>query len=225
MVTIVIRTLIIYITLTLTLRVMGKRQIGELEISELIVTFMLSELATIPLNDTNSPLVNSIIPILLLLSIEGILSFITVKVPLFKKLIYGKPSILVHSGRIDQQELKNQRIELSELMCAIRQSGIASLGDVSCAILEENGKISVFPKAPKGTLTPEQAGITVSDTEIGLPLIMDRRIIKDNLKVCGWSTSRLNRALSSRHLTLNDVFFLSVDASDSIYIIKKEKNR
>ncbi len=225
MITIVIRTFIIYITLALTLRVMGKRQIGELEVSELIVTFMLSELATIPIADTNAPLLCAVIPILLLLSIEGMLSFITVKVPLFKKLIYGEPSILIHQGKINQKELRDQRIELSELMCAIRQNGISSLGDVSCAILEENGKISVFPKPSKSALTPEQAKITVSDPDIGLPLIMDRRIIKDNLNVCGWSMSRLEKALSSRHLNIDDVFFLSVDSSNSIYIIKKERNK
>lgn len=225
MVTVVIRTVIIYIILTLTLRIMGKRQIGELEISELIVTFMLSELATTPISDTNVPLFNGIVPIILLLSIEGMLSFITVKVPLFKKLIYGKPSILIHNGRLDQAELRNQRIELSELMCAVRQSGIRSLSDVFCAILEENGKISVFSKATKDALTPEQANITAEDDGVGLPLIMDRRIIKENMHLMGWSDSRLQKALSSRNLTLKDVFLLSADLKGNVYIIKKERKQ
>ena len=225
MVTVFIRTIIIYAILTGTMRIMGKRQIGELEISELIVTFMLSELATIPISDTEVPLLNAIVPILLLLSIEVMLSFITVKLPFFKKMIYGKPSILINEGKLDQAELSNQRIELSELMVAIRQSGVASLEDVHCAILEENGKISVFPKAAMAPATPKQLGITGEEDGIGLPIIMDRRIIKENLTLRGWNDFRLERELSSRHLRLEEVFLLSVNDAGKIYIIKKERKR
>ncbi len=225
MVTVVIRTIIIYIVLALTMRIMGKRQIGELEISELIVTFMLSELATIPISDTDVPLFNAIAPILLLLSIEGMLSFATLKIPILKKLLYGKPSILIQRGRLDQAELKNQRIELSELLCAVRQSGVASLEDVSFAILEENGKISVFPKSSEAPVTPDQMSLTVEDDGVSLPLIMDGRIIKENMRLRGWNLSVLKRTLDSRRLKTDEVFLLSVDDSDNIYIIKKEENK
>ena len=223
MATVFIRTIIIYIILTGTMRIMGKRQIGELEISELIVTFMLSELATIPISDTDIPILYAIIPICLLLSIEGMLSFITVKVPLFKKIVYGKPSILIADGKLDQKELVRQRIELSELLCAIRQNGIASLDQVSYAMLEENGKISVFQKESHSPATPTELGINTEEDGIALPLIMDRRVIRENMEKRGWDDARLQRELRSRRLDLSGVFLLSVDSGENIYIIRKEK--
>lgn len=225
MVTVLLRTIIIYILLTVTMRIMGKRQIGELEISELIVTFMLSELATIPISDTEVPLLNGIVPILILISLEGILSFLTLKIPLFKKAVYGKPSILIKEGKLDQKELKNQRIELSELICAVRQSGIPTLEDVNYAILEENGKLSIFPKTATAPSTPKQLDLNVTDEGVGLPIIMDRRIIKENMRLRGWNEFRLEKELSSRKLSLKDIFLMSVDDNGQIYIIKKDKNR
>lgn len=225
MITVFLRTIIIYIILTCTMRIMGKRQIGELEISELIVTFMLSELATIPISDTEVPLLNAIVPILLLLSLEGMLSFLTLKIPIFKKAIYGKPSILIKEGKLDQNELKKQRIELSELMCSIRQSGIASMEDVYYAILEENGKLSVFPKSAAAPATAKQLKIDAIDDGVGLPVIMDRRIIKENLKLRGWNEFRLERELNSRKLKPEDIFLLSIDDNENIYIIRKERKR
>ncbi len=225
MVTLLIRTLIIYALLIFALRIMGKRQLGELEVSELIITFMLSELATVPISDTEAPLLNAIAPILLLLSLEGMLSFLTMKLPLFKKIIYGKPNILIYEGKINQKELSRERIELSELVCAIRQNGIGSVEDVNHAILEENGKISIFPKADAAPVTPEQLKGNTDDEGISLPIIMDRRVIEENLKLRGWSHSKLDMELSSRRLKVEDVFLFSVDDCQNIYIIKKERKK
>lgn len=225
MITLLIRTLIIYALLILALRIMGKRQLGELEVSELIITFMLSELATIPITDTEVPLLNAIAPILLLLSLEGMLSFLTMKLPLFKKIIYGKPNILIYEGKINQKELSRERIELSELICAIRQNGVASVEDVNHAILEENGKISIFPKADVAPVTPKQLKGNTDDEGISLPIIMDRRVIEENLKLRGWSRSRLDKELSSRRLKIDDVFLFSVDDCQNIYVIKKERKK
>ncbi len=207
------------------MRIMGKRQIGELEVSELIVTFMLSDLATFPISDTEAPLLNAIIPILLLLSLEAMLSYLTMKLPIFKKMIYGKPSILIKEGKLNQKELEHQRIELSELMCAVRQNGIASLEEVYYAILEENGKISVFPRSKSSPVTPEQMNFETSDSGVGLPLIMDRRMIKENMQLRGWSQIRLEKELYSRKLELSDIFLLSVSDDGGIYIIKKEAKK
>jgi uncharacterized membrane protein YcaP (DUF421 family) len=147
------------------------------------------------------------------------------KLPLFKKIIYGKPNILIYEGKINQKELARERIELSELVCAIRQNGVASVEDVNHAILEENGKISIFQKADAAPVTSEQLKGKTADTGISLPIIMDRRVIEENLKLRGWSHSKLERELSSRKLTIEDVFLLSVDDCQNIYIIKKERNK
>ncbi len=223
MLSLLIRTLIIYIFLTLSMRLMGKRQIGELEVSELVVAFMLSELATIPLSDTDTPLLNAIIPILLLLSLEGILSFLTIKIPILKKIFYGKPNILIYEGKLNQKELLRERIELSELLSTIRQSGVSSIEDVHYAILEENGKISVFPKSNSAPITPSQLNLATTDAGVSLPLVMDKRIIKENLKLRGWTTKRLEQEIARRSLRLSDVFLLSVDDLDNVYIIIKEE--
>ena len=223
MITLLIRTIIIYAVLAFALRIMGKRQLGELEVSELIITFMLSELAPIPIADTEAPLLNAIAPILLLLALEGMLSFLTIKLPTFKKLIYGKPNILIYEGKLNQKELSRERIELSELICAIRQNGVSSVEDVNYAILEENGKISIFPKADAAPVTPQQLKGNTDDCGVSLPLIIDRRIIKENLKLRGWSPSRLQKELSERRLNPKDVFLFALDDCENIYIIKKER--
>ncbi|MBR6649948.1 MAG: DUF421 domain-containing protein, partial [Clostridia bacterium] len=184
-----------------------------------------SELATIPISDTEAPLLNAIAPILLLLSLEGMLSFLTMKLPSFRKIIYGKPNVLIYEGKINQKELARERIELSELICAIRQNGVASVEDVNHAILEENGKISVFPKSDSAPVTPKQIRGNTDDDGISLPLIMDRRIIGDNLKIRGWSRSKLDKELSARKLKIDDVFLFSVDDCQNIYIIKKENKK
>lgn len=225
MATVFIRTTIMFLFLTFTMRIMGKRQVGELEISELVVTFMLSELATIPLSDTEVPLFYAVIPILLLLSLEGILSFLTIKIPIFKKILYGKPTILINRGILDQKELANQRIELSELLCAIRQNGVSKIEDVYFAILEENGKLSVFPKNEASPVTPAQLKLQFDDDGVSLPIIMDRRIIKENLQLCGWSQIKLAKELKKRQLSTEDVFLFSIDCSGHVYIIEKEKKQ
>lgn len=206
------------------MRLMGKRQIGELEVSELIVTFMLSELATIPITDSEIPLLNAIVPIMLLLSTEVIISFLALKLPFFKKALYGKPNLLIEKGKLDQKELLRHRIGLGELMCAIRQNGLSSIEDVRYAILEENGKISVIPNLENTPITPKIAAAPTTEEGIALPMIMDGKIISENLQKQGWSLSILMQQLQARGLEAKDIFLLSVNDAKKIYIIRKEKN-
>ena len=146
----------VYFMLIITLRLMGKRQIGELQLSELIVTILLSELAAIPIADKDIPLFYAIVPILLLLSLEVILSYIVLRLPGVKNLFAGRPSIIINKGVLNQKELERQRTGISELLCSLRQSGISDIGDVEYAILEQNGRFSVFPKAASSSVTPQQ---------------------------------------------------------------------
>ena len=219
-----LRTVIIYLILTSSMRLMGKRQIGELEVSELIVTFMLSELATIPISDSELPLLNAIVPIFLLLSLEVIISFCALKIPFLKRAIYGKPNILIEKGVLDQKELSRNRISLGELMCAARQNGIASLEDVYYAILEENGTISIIPNTSCAPVTPKIAKLTYTEEGISLPIIIDGKIIEENLPRRNLSEDSLSALLSSRRLTADEVFLLSVNDEGSIYIIRKDEN-
>ena len=219
-----IRTVIVYFALIVMLRLMGKRQIGELEVSELIVTILLSELAAVPITDKDTPLLFALAPSLLLLSLEVILSCVLLRFPKIKTLLAGKPSIVIRGGVLDQKELARQRTGISELLASLRQNGISDIGDVEYAILEQNGKFSVFPKVARGGVTPEQLGLTPEEPGIAHALIIDGKIIKENLTLAGWNRNRLEQALRKKHLTARDVFLFSVnDAGDTTIIIKETK--
>ena len=222
MTAICIKTVLIYFFLIITMRLMGKRQVGELEVSELIITFMLSEIAANPIMNKNVTVLHAAIPIALLLGIEVLLSFLLMRYPKLKSLIAGKPSMIIEHGALNQKELRRQRMCMSELISALRQQGISDITDVQFAILEENGKLSVFPKASRSPLTPEQMKIEVPPGGIARSLIIDGQIVKSNLKE-GWSMQRLERELTERGVAPEDVFLFSVSPDGTLYIIMKEK--
>ena len=222
MLTVCIRTVFIYFFLIVSMRLMGKRQVGELEVSELIVTFMLSEIAANPIMNKKASLLHSIVSVLLLLSLEVIVSLMLLRFPRLKKLMVGKPSMIISHGVLDQAELKKQRMCMSELISALRQQGIADVADVQFAILEENGKLSVFPKASRTAATPQQLKIKVDDGNIARSLIIDGEIVTANLN-SGWSRNRLERELQDRNLKASDIFLFSVSADGTLYIVMKEK--
>ncbi len=218
-----LRTLIIYFTLVLTLRFMGKRQIGELQVSELIVTLLLSEIAVQPLTDRNKPLLYAIIPIFELIAIEIIVSFLLIKVNFLKKLFYGSPTILIKRGKLQQAEMKNNRIEVDELMCELRQKGYSSLDEVYYAVLEDNGKISVFSRKAKSPPAADDCNITVSEVGIDHILVIDGHIMAERLSELGWDEDRLRREIKRCGVPLDEIFILTSDDSGKITCIKKSK--
>lgn len=225
MITIFIRTLLIYVILVFSMRLMGKRQVGELQLSELTVTILLSELAAYPLTDKDAPAAYAIVCILLLLSIEVIVSFILLHFPSLKVLLTGKPSMIIRDGVLDQKELRAQRLCLSELLCALRQEGISDIADVRYAILEENGKLSVFPKADAAPVTPKGEGRSVSDSGLAHSLIVDRRIIEKNLRDAKKTKEWLYREFKKRRCRVDDIFLFSVDDIGNITVIYKEDGK
>ena len=222
MIEICLKTVFIYFFLIVTMRLMGKRQVGELEVSELIITFMLSEIAANPIMNKNATLLHAAVPIALLLGIEVFLSYLLMWFPPLKLLITGKPSMIIANGEINQRELKKQRMCLSELISALRQQGVSDIADVQYAILEENGKLSVFPKASRSPATPSQLKIQVDDGGLSQSLIIDGSIVESNLKN-GWSRERLTKELKRKKLTLSDVFLFSVSPDGTFYIVMKDK--
>ncbi len=218
-----IRTLIIYFTLVLTLRFMGKRQIGELQVSELIVTLLLSEIAVQPITDRNKPLLYAIIPIFELIAIEIIVSYLLIKVNFLKKLFYGSPTILIKRGKLQQAEMKNNRIEVDELMCELRQKGYSSLDEVYYAVLEDNGKISVFPRKAKSPPAADDCNITVNEVGIDHILVIDGHIMAERLSELGWDEDRLRREIKRCGVPLDEIFILTSDDSGKITCIKKSK--
>jgi uncharacterized membrane protein YcaP (DUF421 family) len=214
MATVLIRTLLVYILFICVIRLTGKRQVGELQISELVITFMVSELATIPIQDISIPLSYSIFPIIFLLAFEVILSFIMTKSVKAKKLFAGNPSILIKKGKLNQGELSNLRIGVNELLGELRLKDVSDISQVDYAILEQNGKLSVFLK--------ENESSAPSITGIGHAIVIDGVINESNLKYSNKNEAWLYKQLTASKIELNDVFLMTVDDDSKINIIRKE---
>lgn len=222
MLTVFMRTFIVYTTLIIAMRLMGKRQIGELEVSELVTTFMLSELATTSIENQDVPVVHAVIPIIILLFIEVLSSVVLIKLPIFKSVVSARPSILIKDGKIDQKELKNNRISLEELMSEMRSGQCTNISDVSYAILEKNGKLTIIPKAKYCPPTADDLGIKPQESGILHLLIIDGKICENNLKVSGKSREWLDKEIKKLPCPMKNIFYLGIDDAERITLVKKE---
>ena len=155
MITILFRTLIVYITLILIMRLMGKRQIGELEVTDLVTTLLISEIASLPITNHEIPVLAAVIPMITLLVLEVLSSWILVRFPRLRGLVSATPTVIIQHGRLNQTALRELRFSIEELMSEIRQQGLTELSQVECAILEKNGKLTILPKAQFASPTAE----------------------------------------------------------------------
>ena len=203
---IILRTAIIYIILIIAMRITGKRQIAELQVSEFVTALMLSELAVQPISNINIPLLYAIQPILTLISLEVIITFMVTKSKTLKRLFDGEPSFLIKHGILDQNELMKQRLSVDEFISELRQKDISDIGNVDYAILEQNGKLSVFPKSNKG---------------ISLPLIIDGDINHRNLNLIGQGEQWLIKRLAEHNVKLNHILLFAVDDAGNEHLIMK----
>ena len=222
MLTILFRTVIVYVILIGTMRMMGKRQLGELEISELVTTLLISEIATLPIGDPQIPVIYAVIPLVTILALEVTLSVILLKCPRLKNVASTRPSVLIRHGEVDQREMRRIRITIDELISEIRQSGLSSLAQVDYAILEQNGKISVIPKKSAQPVTPKDVGLRIAESGIFHALIEDGVINRYNMKQLGKTEQWLSARLAERALALREVFFLGMDDGGALYWIEKE---
>lgn len=225
MTTVFIRTFIMFAVIFGALRLMGKRQVGELEINELVITFMLSELAVVPITDSGIPLLYSIVPTFVLMSVELILSLIISKSSFFKKILLGKPSVIIQKGKLDQCELKKLRMSVSELMSELRLKGIASIDEVEYAIIEDNGQLSVFTKESVSENSPKNLPNDQNSAGIAHCIIIEGKIYEENLKLAGKSREWVFETTRCLGKHANDIFLMTVDDAGKIYIIDKERNQ
>lgn len=221
MLTAFIRTLILYFFLMVGLRVLGKRQIGELEPGELVMTMMLSDLAAVPMQDFGLPLLSGIIPILTLLSVSMLLSCFSMRSIRFRELACGRPSVLIHKGRLNQTAMKKNRFTVDELLEELRQQGYSSILDVKYAVLENSGHLSVLPW-PQGQASASSDSTAEKPVTLPVILISDGRLIRRNLTACGRNQSWLEQELHRRNLSTDQVFLFSVDEEDRVICIRKE---
>ncbi|MBE6656346.1 MAG: DUF421 domain-containing protein [Ruminococcaceae bacterium] len=223
MITVILRTFIIYVALNVALRVLGKRQIGELEIAELVSTLLLSELATTAISDPSVPLAFSLLPIMLIMSLELLTSDVKNRSPVLKRIFEGSPGVLIRRGVLDQTALRKMRISVEELLSAFRLQGIVSIADVYYAILEQNGQLSVVLRKEKQQPTAEELALPSKETGISHAIIVDGQIKKEEMTASGRTSAWLKHALQARGVAEEEVFLLTVDDGGEITCILKEK--
>ena len=178
-----IRAIILYIIVLVVMRMMGKREIGQLQPFELAISIMIADLASIPMADTGIPITNGIIPILGLLVMHLVISILNIKSIRAREIICGKPSILIYRGKIDEKVLKKERFTINELQERLRGNNVVNLGDVEYAILETSGEVTVIQKPNKRNTTPEDFNIMPDYEGISYDLVIDGKIMYDNLKI------------------------------------------
>lgn len=209
MISIFIRTIIIYVILNVMLKIMGKRQIGELEVNELVSTLLISEIGALPISDTNIPLLPSLIPILFIAASEVIISIVKNKSNAVKRIVEGEPVYIIYKGRLRQRALRENRISINEVLTEMRTQGIADLGDVRYAILEQNGKVSFLKES--------------DSPNISKTLVVDTKPDLENIRQEGLDLNWLNERLSERGVKLSEVFLMTVNEDGKIALIKKEE--
>ena len=218
-----LRTIILYLLIIAGVRLMGKRQVGELEPSELVLALIIADLAAVPMQDFGIPLLTGIIPLLTLLCITMILSVLTMKSVRFRAIICGRPSIIVENGRLVQREMRRNRFTVDELMEELRMKGVTDLSKVKYAILETNGQISVLPYANQLPATAEQMGLAPEEPGLPVVLIDDGRVLDHNLKLRGLDRAWLDRQLKKQGVRRSeDVFLLTLDEQNRTYFVPKE---
>lgn len=223
MITILIRTLIIYITLIITMRMMGKRQIGELEITDLVTTLLISEIASLPITNPEIPILHAIIPMIILLVLEILSSVILIRLPILKNLVSARPTVIIHRGALDQSALRELRMSLDELMSEIRQQGLTDLSQVDCAILEKNGNLTVLPKAKYAQPTAEQLGLSPENDALMHIVYSNGAYSKVGLHLIGKNRDWLEKQLKRRGLDEQQLFCVTANENGDLYWIKKEK--
>lgn len=216
------RTVILYLLLILVVRVMGKRQIGQMEPTEFVVTMLLANLAAVPMQDNGIPLASGLVPMLTVLGISLILSVLAYQSIRMRRLLCGKPVILVENGTICQRNLARTRIHLDELTEHLREREVLDLGQVQYAILETNGQISVFPYPQYKPASAKDAGLRVPEQSMPVTIVSDGKLLESNLAVSGRDRAWLGHQLRSRGCPLRDTYLLTVDGKGNVYFIKKE---
>ncbi|MBE5819290.1 MAG: DUF421 domain-containing protein [Clostridiales bacterium] len=217
-----IRVIILYILLLLVMRLMGKRELGQMQPFELVIAIMIADLASIPLSDTGIPLFDGIIPILALLVLQLIISIINLKSIWGRKIICGAPSILVYRGKIDEKVMKKEKFTINELQERLRENNIFSLGDVEYAILETSGQVTVIQKPEKRNTIPEDFNILPEYEGIPYDLVIDGKVMHENLKAIGKDYQWLLKQTKKFNMKPEEALVITYDAKEQIFCQKKD---
>lgn len=215
-----VRTIILYLLIIVGIRLMGKRQVGELEPSELVMSLIIADLAAVPMQDYGIPLLTGVVPILALLSLTMMLSVLTMRSVKFRALLCGRPSVIIRKGVLDIREMRRNRLTVDELLEDLRCKGYADPSQIWYAVLETNGQLSILPKNAVKPPVNQQLGHTVPDNELPVVVISDGQVSESGLRQLGHDRPWLDKQLRGR--APSSLFLLLADHSGIIYEAKKE---
>ena len=211
-----------YILVLVTMRLMGKREIGQLQPFELAIAIMIADVASVPMANVGVPIFSGIIPILALLAVNLVISNINLKSVTLRKVICGKPTILVYRGKIDEKALKKEKLTVNELQERLREDNVFNLGDVEFAILETSGQISVIQKPEKRNTTPADFNITPEYEGIPYDLVVDGKIMYENLKALGKDEKWLEKEVGKFKIKPNQALIVTIDGKSQIFCQAKD---
>lgn len=219
----IIRTLVLYAFIILAIRLMGKRQISELQPTELVITMIISDIAAIPMQNTSIPLLSGIIPVLVLVALEIAASVFMMKSSKFRKLLCGSPIVVIRDGEILQSQMRRLRLTTEDLCVQLRQQDVFSIEEVQYCIVETNGDVSVIQKPQFRQPVAQDMGIKIEDNKIETVVISDGRILDNSLQLCQKTKNDVQNILKSENTRLSDVFLMTLDALGKYNIIKRKK--
>ena len=219
------RTTVLYIVLIAVIRLMGKRQIGQMEPSEFVVTMLAANLAAIPMEDSGIPLYSGVVPILTVLGVELVLSSLSLRSIRLRRLLCGKPVILIENGRILQENLRATRVTMDELMGHLREKDVLDVQTVQYAILETNGNLSVFPFPKEMPPTAKDLGIFPKDRFLPVTIIEDGYLFRENLQNAGTDEAWVHSVLGEYRSSIAGTWLLTVDKGDHVVWLGKEAGK
>lgn len=217
-----VRTILLYILVIIAMRIMGKRQISEMQTSELVIMLLISDIAAIPMQDTGQSLVSGVIPMFTLVAVEVVLSVWMLKNSRLRKLICGSPVVIINDGKIDQAMMKKLRMSTEDLFEQLRQVDIFNINDVAYAIVETNGKVSIIKKAENQELTASMMNIPQEKVLLDMVVVSDGEISNSSLKFCNLDKQWIENTLKKENKKLKNIFIMTANSNKKYTIIEKE---
>lgn len=220
---VILRALILYVLIIFSLRILGKRQIGELQPSELVTTILISNIAAIPIEDTNIPMLLSFAPIITIVFLELVISHIILKNRRMRMLVTGRPIVIIENGQLNQKAMKKLRFTIDDLMEGLRAKDVFDISDVNYAVVETNGQISILLKFDAQTVTPKMLELKGSQPVMPMVVISDGRLLHENLKKCNLGLPWLEGTIKENGYRQEEIFLMTADSKAGYIIIPKEK--
>ena len=217
-----LRTLLLYIAVIAAIRLMGKRQIGDLDPSELVVTILVSDLAAVPMQDLGIPMVSGLVPIATLIVLEILLSFLALKSRPFCRLLNGQPAIIIRSGKLDIQKLRQMRLTTDEVIETLRKQNVASVADVKYGVIEPDGTLTVIPRQAKQPVTADMLGLSPRDAGLPLVVVSDGKLVNRSLQLLHLDPRDIENRLNNQSIALSDVFLMTLDDCGNTFLQRKE---